>query len=163
MSVPQVLAAHEVTSPEALFSIDVRLLADSIERFFSTDRGRRFLKRRRQFVFRGIVVDDRDGIGAGEERIGRRGCGEFARRQRGALGRLVGGFGNRRIAGEIHREEILAVGIFTPILGQRGVRNEQQSKQRRNEIQKAHRSSSHGRILRGECHKVLQGARTSAR
>jgi uncharacterized protein YhaN len=38
----QVLAACEVTSPEALFSIDVRLLADAVGRFLATERGRRF-------------------------------------------------------------------------------------------------------------------------
>ena len=38
----QVLAACDVTSPEALFSIDVRLLADAVSRFLATERGRRF-------------------------------------------------------------------------------------------------------------------------
>ncbi|HYO24081.1 MAG TPA: DUF4332 domain-containing protein [Lacipirellulaceae bacterium] len=38
----QVLAACEVTSPEALFTIDARLLADAVTKFLATDRGRRF-------------------------------------------------------------------------------------------------------------------------
>jgi hypothetical protein len=38
----QVLAACEVTSPEALYSVDVRLLAGAVAEFLTTDRGRRF-------------------------------------------------------------------------------------------------------------------------
>jgi len=46
----QVLAANEVTSPEALFTIDVRLLAESIERFLGAERGRRFASVRDRFT-----------------------------------------------------------------------------------------------------------------
>jgi hypothetical protein len=46
----QVLAACEVTSPESLFTIDVRLLADAISRFFATERGRRFASSRDRFT-----------------------------------------------------------------------------------------------------------------
>jgi hypothetical protein len=45
----QVLAACEVTSPEALFNIDVRLLAEAITRFLTTERGRRFATVRERF------------------------------------------------------------------------------------------------------------------
>ncbi|WP_428304576.1 DUF4332 domain-containing protein [Lacipirellula sp.] len=38
----QVLAANEIGSPEALYAIDVRLLAESIEQFIASERGRRF-------------------------------------------------------------------------------------------------------------------------
>jgi hypothetical protein len=38
----QVLAANDVGSPEAFYAIDVRLLAESIDRFLNTERGRRF-------------------------------------------------------------------------------------------------------------------------
>ncbi len=38
----QVLAACDVSSPEALYSIDVRLLAETIARFLTSERGRRF-------------------------------------------------------------------------------------------------------------------------
>ena len=46
----QVLAACEIDSPEALFSIDVRLLADAIARFLATERGRRFASSRERFT-----------------------------------------------------------------------------------------------------------------
>lgn len=46
----QVLAACEVTSPEALFAIDVRLLADAVARFLTTERGRRFAPSRDRFT-----------------------------------------------------------------------------------------------------------------
>jgi hypothetical protein len=46
----QVLAACEVTSPEALFSIDVRLLADAVGRFLTTERGRRFASSSERFA-----------------------------------------------------------------------------------------------------------------
>jgi len=78
-------------------------------------------------------------FGAGEQRVGGGGPRVDMRRQIRSLGRLVGHVFRDRIAREIHREEVLAVGIFAPILGERGVRNEQQSKQCRKEIQKAHR------------------------
>jgi hypothetical protein len=45
----QVLAACDVTSPESLFSIDVRLLADAIGRFLTTERGRRFATSRERW------------------------------------------------------------------------------------------------------------------
>jgi energy-coupling factor transporter ATP-binding protein EcfA2 len=38
----QVLAACEVTTPEALYSIDVRLLGEAVGRFAASSRGRRF-------------------------------------------------------------------------------------------------------------------------
>jgi uncharacterized protein YhaN len=46
----QVLAACEVISPEALFTIDVRWLAEAISRFFTTERGRRFASSRDRFT-----------------------------------------------------------------------------------------------------------------
>jgi uncharacterized protein YunC (DUF1805 family) len=45
----QVLAACEVTSPETLFNIDVRLLAEAVTRFLDTERGRRFATSRDRF------------------------------------------------------------------------------------------------------------------
>jgi hypothetical protein len=38
----QVLAANEIASPDALYTIDARLLADSIQQFIGTPRGRQF-------------------------------------------------------------------------------------------------------------------------
>ena len=38
----QILAANEVTSPDALYTIDLRLLHESIGRFLGSERGRRF-------------------------------------------------------------------------------------------------------------------------
>lgn len=38
----QVLAACDVASPDSLYTIDVRLLADAVARFLGSDRGRRF-------------------------------------------------------------------------------------------------------------------------
>jgi hypothetical protein len=46
----QVLAANEVHSPEALFAADVRLIAAEIDRFFTTQRGRRFASQRSRFT-----------------------------------------------------------------------------------------------------------------
>lgn len=46
----QVLAANEIASPESLYAVDVRLLADSIERFVSSERGRRFAALRSRYV-----------------------------------------------------------------------------------------------------------------
>ncbi len=46
----QVLSACEVTSPEALFNIDVRLLANAAEQFIATERGRRFASSRTRFT-----------------------------------------------------------------------------------------------------------------
>jgi hypothetical protein len=38
----QVLAASEVASPDSLYTIDIRLLADAIQKFIATPRGRQF-------------------------------------------------------------------------------------------------------------------------
>ena len=46
----QVLAANEVGSPEALFSVDVRLLSESIDQFLATERGRRFAALRSRYT-----------------------------------------------------------------------------------------------------------------
>jgi hypothetical protein len=46
----QVLAANEVQSPEALFAADMRLVVAEIDRFFSTERGRRFASLRSRFT-----------------------------------------------------------------------------------------------------------------
>ena len=52
----QVLAACEVISPEALFTIDARLLADAISRFFTTERGRRFASSRERFTLERLAL-----------------------------------------------------------------------------------------------------------
>jgi hypothetical protein len=46
----QVLAANEIGSPEALFTIDVRLLSESIDQFLATERGRRFAALRGRYT-----------------------------------------------------------------------------------------------------------------
>jgi hypothetical protein len=46
----QVLAANEIGSPEALLTIDVRLLADSIAGFLSSERGSRFAGLRSRYA-----------------------------------------------------------------------------------------------------------------
>jgi hypothetical protein len=52
----QVLAACEINSPEALFTIDVRLLADAIARFLATERGRRFGSSRERFSIERLAL-----------------------------------------------------------------------------------------------------------
>ena len=46
----QVLAANDMQTPEALFTVDVRLLAESIERFLASERGRRFASLRSRYT-----------------------------------------------------------------------------------------------------------------
>jgi hypothetical protein len=46
----QVLAACDIVSPEALFSVDVRMLADAIVRFLGAECGRRFASSRDRFT-----------------------------------------------------------------------------------------------------------------
>ncbi|HMO87091.1 MAG TPA: DUF4332 domain-containing protein, partial [Lacipirellulaceae bacterium] len=46
----QVLEACDVAAPDVLFTIDPRLLAESIARFLATERGRRFIAARHRFT-----------------------------------------------------------------------------------------------------------------
>lgn len=52
----QVLAACEISSPEALFTIDARMLADAVERFLATERGRRFAASRNRFTLERLAL-----------------------------------------------------------------------------------------------------------
>ncbi len=51
----QVLAANEIVSPDALYTIDVRLLADSIRQFIGTPRGRQFAAIQSRFSRESLV------------------------------------------------------------------------------------------------------------
>jgi len=46
----QVLAANEISSPEALFNADARLVTAEIDKFLKSDRGRRFASLRSRFT-----------------------------------------------------------------------------------------------------------------
>jgi hypothetical protein len=46
----QVLAANDVASPEALYTIDVRLLAEAIQKFLATPHGRPFVAAQSRFT-----------------------------------------------------------------------------------------------------------------
>jgi hypothetical protein len=52
----QVLAACEVNSPEALFAIDVKLLAEAVARFLATERGRRFASSRTRLTLERLAL-----------------------------------------------------------------------------------------------------------